>query len=139
MASSPNARHLRWDELMAANKGQLDAELGKLLLADHVDSYEKRTDADERSLCGHIHSSPRGVPEWEWKPFTPAGSVNTKVADGASIDHSGFAARSGLSCGEDFLAAEFLRAHPEFSWTQPLLHDMRGNPWAEFKVADSQK
>jgi hypothetical protein len=138
-ASSPNARRIRWEELMSASKGQLDAERGKQLLADHVDSYEKRTDADERSICGHIYNSSRGVPEWEWKPFTPAGSVNTKVADGALVEHFSFAARSGVSCGADFLAGEFLQAHPEFNWTQPLLRDMRGNPWAEFKVADKLK
>jgi hypothetical protein len=65
--------------------------------------------------------------------------VNTKVADGALVEHFSFAARSGLSCGADFLAGEFLQAHPEFNWTQPLLRDMRGNPWAEFKVADKLK
>ena len=29
MSSSPNARHKRWDELMPANKGQIDVELGE--------------------------------------------------------------------------------------------------------------
>jgi hypothetical protein len=139
MASSPNARHLRWDELMAANKGKLDAGLAEELTADHWDSYEKRIDADERSLCGHIYTSPRGVPEWAWKPYAPAGSVNTKVADSSMIAHFGFAARSGLSCGEDFIAGEFLRSHAEFDWMRPLLRDMKGNPWAEFKSGEDGK
>jgi hypothetical protein len=139
LASSPNARHLRWDELMADNKGKLDAELAKQLLADHWDSYEKRVNAGDRSICGHIHTSSRGVPEWEWKPFTPAGSVNSKVADAALATRFSFAARAGLSCGEDFLADAFQRAHPEFDWQKPLLHDMKGNPWVEFQSDRAHK
>jgi len=138
VASSPNARRIRWEELLNEQKGQIDAESAKGMMADHQDSYEKRVDADERSICGHIHSSPRGVPEWDWKPYTPAGSVNTKIADGALVDQFGFAARAGLSCGEDFLVTEFLQAHPEFLWQKELLHDMKGNPWGSFKTNERQ-
>jgi hypothetical protein len=79
------------------------------------------------------------VPEWEWKPFTPAGSVNSKVADAALATRFSFAARAGLSCGEDFLADAFQRAHPEFDWQKPLLHDMKGNPWVEFQSDRAHK
>ena len=64
MGSSPNARHKRWEELMAQSKGQIDVEMAKKFLADHWDSYEGKEDRDERSLCGHVANSPRGVPEW---------------------------------------------------------------------------
>jgi hypothetical protein len=47
-------------------------------------------------------------------------------------------ARAGYPCGEDFIADTFLKEHPEFDWQRPVLHDMKGNPWAEFKAADKQ-
>jgi len=33
--SSPNARHIRWEELMANSKGQLDVPLAQWLISDH--------------------------------------------------------------------------------------------------------
>ena len=45
-------------------------------------------------------------------------------------------ARAGYPCGEDFIADTFLKEHPEFDWQRPVLRDMKGNPWAEFKAAD---
>lgn len=135
-ASSPNARHRRWDELMAQYKGTLDVGVAQKLLADHRDSFEGREDADEHSLCGHVQSSPRGLPEWDWAPFTPGGAVSAKAADSSLVKSLAFRARAGQPCGHDFLAGEFLRAHPEFLWQAHRLCDMKGNPWAQFKVDD---
>ncbi len=135
-ASSPNARRKRWDELMQANKGKIDAAAAETLLADHWDSLEGKDDRDERTLCGHVQVSPRGVPEWEWAAYTPGGAVSAKAADGKLAKALAFRARAGQPCGEDFLAAQFLKEHPEFDWQRGLLQDMKGNPWAEFKGGD---
>ena len=134
--SSPNARHTRWDALFAANKGKIDGALAQAWMGDHYDAYQNKSVANERSLCGHVHESPRGVPEWDWKGFDPAGTVNSKAADGASMAKMSFAARSGLGCGSDFIADKFLEAHPEYNWLKPVLRDMKGNPWAEFRTGD---
>ena len=40
-----------------------------------------------------------------------------------------FIGRAGHPCGEDFLAAPFFAAHPEFAWEKPILHDMKAGPW----------
>jgi hypothetical protein len=45
-----------------------------------------------------------------------------------------FVARAGHPCGEDFLAADFLERHPEFSWQKPLLRDMKAGPWTTFQA-----
>ena len=42
MASSMNARHVRWDQLMDLYKGQIDVAMAQKFLADHWDSYEKK-------------------------------------------------------------------------------------------------
>jgi hypothetical protein len=62
--------------------------------------------------------------------------VNAKAADSALVSAFAFRARAGLPCGEDFLAEQFLAAHPEFAWQRPLLHDMKGNLWSEFKTGE---
>ncbi len=136
--SSMNARHKRWDELLTENKGKIDAALAQTFLADHYDSFEARSDKDERTLCGHINLSPRGAPEWEAPPFNPDGAVNAKALDSNMAARMSFVARTGFPCGEDFLAEQFLKAHPEFEWQRPELRDMKGNPWAEFKIGDKR-
>lgn len=76
------------------------------------------------------------MPEWEWEPFTPAGAVSAKVADSMLVKSFAFRARAGQPCGHDFLAEEFLKVHPESRWQIPVLRDMNGNPWTEFKIDD---
>jgi hypothetical protein len=45
-------------------------------------------------------------------------------------------AHAGHPCGEDFLAAPFLAAHPEFSYLKPVLRDMKAGQWTEFKSGE---
>ncbi len=131
-SSSMNARHKRWDELMAQYKGKIDVALARQFLADHYDAYENKEDPDERTLCGHLDTSPRGVPQWGSPAYDPSGAVNAKAADSAMIARLSFWARSGRPCGQDFLAAPFLASQPHYAWQKPLLGDMKGNPWAVF-------
>jgi hypothetical protein len=135
-ATSPNARHTCWDELMEQNKGRIDVALAERFMADHYDAFEKRNDADERSLCGHVEASPRGVDIWDWPPHYPGGAVQAKVMDSAMAKAMSFYARLGHPCGEDFLAAPFLRAHPEYNWQAPLLHDMKAGAWTQFRAGE---
>ncbi|HEY4959357.1 MAG TPA: peptidase C45, partial [Terriglobales bacterium] len=136
MGNSMNARHVRWDELMKQYQGQIDVNLAQQFLADHWDSYEKKEDRDERALCGHVANSPRGVPEWENPPYNPEGAVTAQAADSSMTKNMTLSARAGYPCGEDFLAEPFLKEHPEFEWQRPVLQDMKGNPWAEFKAGE---
>src|SRR5271166_3636435 len=136
LGSSMNARHVRWDQLMDQYKGQIDVEMAQKFLADHYDSYEKKEGPNERSLCGHLAVSPRGVPEWEDAPYDPGGAVTSQAADSTLAKNMTLRARAGYPCGEDFLAEPFLKEHPEFDWEKPVLQDMKGNPWAEFKAGE---
>jgi hypothetical protein len=112
--------------------------MAKKFLADHWDSYEGKEDRDERSLCGHAANSPRGVPEWQWPPYSPGGAVTAQAADSTMAKNMSLQARAGYPCGEDFIADKFLKEHPEFDWQRSILQDMKGNPWAEFKASDRQ-
>jgi len=80
-ASSPNARRTRWEQVMAKHKGAIDVEVAKAFEADRYDVIEKRDGPTERSLCGAVEDSPRGIPEWDWAPYFPGGTVQAKVVD----------------------------------------------------------
>jgi hypothetical protein len=134
MEESANARHLRWEQLMAEYKGKIDVAAAQRFLADHYDTIEKKEEANERTLCGHVDLSARGLPPWE-PPYGPAGAVQNKVADAAMAGRMSFTAAAGHACGIKFKAGEHLRKHPEFSWEKPLLRDMDAYPWTTFSIA----
>ena len=133
MSASANARHLRWEQLMAENKGKIDVAAAQRFLADHYDTYSKKEDADERTLDGHIDLSARGSQPWQ-PPFGTAGAVQNKAADAAMVKRVSFSAAAGHACGKSFKAQEHLREHPEQGWEQGLLRDMDAYPWATFSM-----
>src|SRR5262249_45939594 len=105
---SANARRVRWQQLLEDHKGKIDVAAGQQFLADHYDSYDKVEKADERSLCGHIDRSPRGVKNWQ-SPWAPAGAVQNKVADAAMAERMTMMASMGHSCGIDFHPAQHIK------------------------------
>ena len=131
-ASSPNARHARWEQLMAANKGKIDAEIGKRMESDAYDAFEQRQGPNERTLCGTVDNSPRGVPEWGLSKFAPEGTVQAKVADAQMASRMELFAAMGHPCAPDFQAEPFLAAHAEYGWMRGLLRDMKTQPWTLF-------
>ena len=85
-----------------------------------------------RSLCGHEDLSARGEPVWGDAPYEPGGAVTGKVMDSDMAAKLSFIGRAGHPCGEDFFAAPFLAAHPEFGWQKSILKDMKAGPWTTF-------
>ena len=134
MSVSANARHVRWEQLMAENKGKIDLAAAQRFLADHYDTYENKEDADERTLDGHIDLSPRGDEPWQ-PPFGMAGAVQNKATDASLAAKMSFSAAAGHACGMDFKAAQHVRAHPEFAWQKDLQRDMNAHAWTTFSVA----
>ena len=132
-SKSENARHARWLALMEQNKGRIDVAAGQRFLADHYDTYEGKVEPSERSLCGHIDVSPRGMGTWQ-APYAPAGAVQNKVTDAAGAQKMSFTAALGHACGTSYRAAEHLAKHPEFAWFKPILHDMDARPWTRFSA-----
>ena len=131
MGESANTRHVRWEQLMAENKGKIDIAAAQRFLADHYDTFAKKDDPDERTLCGHIDLSPRGSPPWQ-PPYGIGGAVQNKAADASMAGYMSLTASAGHSCGLHFRAAEHLRLHPEFAWQKKLLRDMESRPWTTF-------
>jgi hypothetical protein len=134
--SSPNARRARWEQLIKDSKGKIDVKMAEQFLSDHNDAYEKKEEANERTLCGHTETSSRGISIWGWAPYYPGGAVQGKAMDSAMAKALSFYARRGHPCGEDFVAQPFLKAHPEYSWMAPSLLDMKAGPWTMFKAGE---
>jgi hypothetical protein len=132
--TSPNARRARWEQLIEESKGRIDVALAQKFLSDHYDSYEKKEDADERTLCGHSETSGRGIQVWDWGPYYPGGAVQGKATDSNMAAKLSFVARTGHPCGAPFHAQEFLKAHGDYSWQAPVLRDMIPGPWTEFSA-----
>jgi len=132
--NSPNSRRRRWEQLGAEHKGKLDAEVGKMIEGD---SYNQLTGAKEASRCviaGRVDTDPKGCPEWGWGPYFPGGTVQGKVTTAALAKELKFWAHMGNPSGEDFLAAPFFVAHPEYEWLSKYLHDMKAYPWTLFEA-----
>ena len=127
-------RKARWEQLMAEYKGYIDVEDAKLFEADHLDLAAGRTGFNSNVLCGHVDEDPRGTPEFGWAPFSPAGSVQGKVTSTALAREMKFWARMGHPCGKEFIAADFLAAHPEYAWQKPYLKDLKAFPWTLFEA-----
>jgi len=130
---SANARHVRWVQLMAEHIGQIDLAAAERFESDHYDSYAKQNQPSERTLCGHVDLSPRGMGDWE-RPFAPAGTVQNKATTAAMAEKMQLVAAAGHACGIDFKVQPHLQAHPEFDWQQDLLRDMDSQPWTEFEA-----
>ena len=128
---SENARHERWLALMEQNRGKIDVAAGQRFLADHVDAYEGKPDWNERTLCGHIEQSPRGMGNWQ-PAYAPAGAVQNKVTDASGAARMSLVAALGHACGRDFKATEHLAKHSEFAWQKDILRDMNARPWTRF-------
>jgi len=138
-ASSPNARRTRWEQLMAQHKGKIDIELAKAFEADKYDVIEKRDGPTERSLCGAVEDSPRGVPEWDWAPYYPGGTVQAKAMDATMAGALEMWAAMGRPCAADFGAEAFLAKQPQFAWMRGLMRDMKSEPWTRFAAGMTEK
>ncbi|HKQ75746.1 MAG TPA: C45 family peptidase [Blastocatellia bacterium] len=133
-ASSPNARRARWEQLMAEYKGRIDVEAAKKFETESFDAFAKKQGANDRTLCGAVESSPRGVPEWDWPAFFPGGTVQAKVMDARMAEKMQILGSYGHACAPDFIAEDFLKQRKEYEWMRGLLRDMKTGDWAMFEI-----
>jgi Phospholipase B len=132
LGGSALARKARWEQLVTKNTGEIDAAVVRKMEGDTYDSFAGKDGSNERSLCGSVELSARGIPEWDWGKFYPGGTVQAKAIDSSMAEKMQFWAAMGHPCGNDFIAADFLKAHSEYEWMRPLLRDLKSYPWTTF-------
>lgn len=125
-------RQPRWAQLMARDRGKIDAELGKQYLGDHHDAVLGKDGPGLSVLCGHGEVESRKNHSPGKIVYSPMGAVQGKVVTSALAKNMSFWARMGHPCGEPFYAAPFLKEHPAFAWEKSILVDMPTQPWALF-------
>jgi hypothetical protein len=130
--SSPNARKMRWAELMKEYKGKIDVVAAKKFMGDHHDALHKIEKASALTLCGHVDEDAAGVSCWGEGPFYPIGAVQGKATDGTLASEMKLWAIIGHPCGEPFIASDFLNSHPEYSYMKDYLRDMPSQVWSLF-------
>jgi hypothetical protein len=130
--SSPNSRRRRWEALTAEYRGKIDAETGKTIEGDSYDELTKARAANRCVIAGRVDTDPKGCPEWSWPPYFPGGTVQAKLTTTDLARGMKLWAHMGNPNGDDFLAAPFFAAHPEYQWEEKVLHDMKAYPWTLF-------
>jgi hypothetical protein len=131
--SSANARHIRWDQLLVANKGMIDTTLAETFLGDHYDTFAKKEAPNFRTLCGHGETGSVNDPT---ETDRPEGAVQGKVMDSDMAAAMSFTARAGHPCGTKFDASKFLETQRDYAWESPILRDMDSGPWTRFRIGE---
>ena len=119
---------------MAQHKGAIDIELAKAFEGDKFDVIDKKDGPNDRTLCGAVEDVARGIPEWDWAPYFPGGTVQAKAMDASMIGRLEMWAAMGRPCAGDFEAEPFLAKHQQYSWMKGLLRDMKSEPWTRFAI-----
>ena len=128
-SSTCASRQERLRELVEANERRLTVEQAKTLLADHRDGYSKTDSPSRNSICGHIETDGRGIPEWEYGPYYPGGCFDAKVTNTDLAKRGAFWTHWGRPCDTPFEVDTFLTNHPEYEWQKRCLKDIKPYPW----------
>jgi hypothetical protein len=125
------ARRVRLTQLMEENRGKIDVERAKKILADHYDVYLKKDNPSLRTVDGHYELDPMYYTEFRL-PYQPRGAVDGKVTDSALAAKLSFCGRWGNSSGMAFDADAFLEEHPQWDYLAGYLKDRPSQPWTLF-------
>lgn len=126
--TSGYCRNVRWQQLREEYYGEIDVEVGKLMLSDHCDVLLGIEEPSRRTLCGHGEVSP--------PTYYPSGAYDGKVTSSSlAYPNLGMWGRWGHPCGTPFIVTDFLALHPEYSWQLPYLRDLPTYDWTLFNKA----
>ena len=129
------ARKVRLTELMLENKGKLNIEIAKKIIADHYDVYlHKENNPCSRTVCSHYDLDAREYMSQSDrpKPFSPHGAVDGAVVDTNLAKQMKLEMRYGNSCGIPFIAKTFFEKHIQWSNLEPYVFDRLTQPWTIF-------
>ena len=107
-ASGPNARKIRWDQLLIGNKGKIDTSLAKCFWRTTTTRSQRKIGANHRTLCGHGDMMTDAMPSSGSSLTSRLARCRRKVMDSDMAQAMSFIARIGHPCGIKFDAAKFL-------------------------------
>ena len=118
--------------LLDQHHGNIDAEVGKAMIADTFDVYLGFNNPSMRTICSHYDADPLHFLSAHGVPFNPFGSVDAKLATAGNVLNMSMWGRFGRADGTVFDADEHLRQHPQFNWQQGYLKSRPSQPWTYF-------
>jgi hypothetical protein len=127
---------------MEGNKGKIDLELAKILIADHYDVYLKKSDNPcSRTVCSHYDLDGREYMSQADRPlpYQPRGAMDGFVVDSEMAKNMKICGRWGSSCGIPFDADNFFDEHRQWITQKPYISSRPTQPWTEFKIMDVGK
>jgi hypothetical protein len=135
------ARRVRLTDLMEENKGKIDLELAKELIADHYDVYLKKENPCSRTVCSHYELDGREYMSQSDRPlpFQPRGAMDGFVVDTNMTKKMKFCGRWGSSCGIEFDAEKFFDEHRQWIDQKPYVKTRPSQPWTDFEITDNDK
>lgn len=134
LRSPGGARLVRVGQLLDENKGKLDLEKAKEILADHYDPYLETDDhPGVRSVCSHYDRDPQDYLTTRL-PYRPQGSVDGKVGSTKTARAFTIHGRFGKTCGMPWSVEDHLKAHPQFEYLRDFLVDFPSMPWTDLKA-----
>jgi hypothetical protein len=132
-------RWIRWPQLAAQYKGQIDAEVGKTMLSDTYDVTLGKIWPDKNTICGEPENSTTAL----YGGTSTGGAIDGKVATVDMALHGLRQwARWGRPNGDPFSAALFLQHNPNWATSrgpfavfglQTFADQTQANPWTLMK------
>ena len=127
---SRGARKVRLTELMETHRGKIDTVVAAKIIADHYDTYLKKTVMSDRGICKHSETDDASItPDPRARPFDLRGAFDGAVTDSKNARNMSMFLRFGSSCGTPFKAAEFCKQHAQWAHMLPYLKDRPKQPW----------
>ena len=125
------ARYVRLSELMDENKGKLNVEIAKKIIADHYDVYLQKENKCSRTVCSHYDLDPREYMSAPGRPlpFAPHGAVDGFVCDSNMAKKMAICGRYGNSCGTPFIKDDFIKKNRQYEIFGPYLKDRPSEEW----------
>ena len=132
------ARKVRLEQLMVENKGKIDINVAKEIIADHYDVYLNKINPCSRTCCSHYDLDDRAFMSQADRPlpYQPRGAVDGAVCDSTLAKNMSFMARWGSSCGTPFDKDDFINRNLQWKRFGPYLHDRPSEPWTHFKIGE---
>lgn len=134
------ARKVRLDDLILTNKGKLDSEIAKNIIADHYDVYLNKENPCSRTCCAHYDLDAREYMSdpSRPKPFHPRGALDGNVCDSEMAKNMSFLLRWGNSCGIPFDKNNFCDKNKVWEHYRDYLDDRPQQPWTIFSIYKSK-
>ncbi len=137
---SAGSRFVRLGDLVELYHGELTTDLAQSIIADHYDTYLKKSTADSRSICAHFDTdSAEYEPVPDVQPYMPYGTVDAKVMSSELAEENRILARWGSACGRAFDSAGFLEKNSQYSVLQDYLFDRPSQFWDRLYPLDAAK